>query len=364
MAAQTLDLQIPNIEKELNRPGAGKGAKACLFNLIIYGNEVRRVKYLEELVESILDKFPCRIIFIQGDKESPSSYFRVKASNVLSGQTSGSGVSCDQIVIEVSQDQLFRVPFLITPHLVPDLPVYLLWGQNPFEEREIFPHLQGYAKRVIFDSECADDLGLFCKEMQTNLEALKMDIMDINWALVSNWRDVLGEIFDAPDKLQHLYSCKSIIIQYNACKNNTAIHPEARALYLQGWLASAFQWQYKNTERFQDDAVISYLGPIHPVIVGLSPQHVPGLPLGAIISLEITTSDHQHYFVARKENLQQVDVHISSENTCELPFTLSLPNIHKGLSFMREIFFSSLGDHYRQTLKSISDINLQVFTEE
>lgn len=367
MAVQPPDLQIPNIEKELNSGGntskAGKGAKACLFNLIIYGHEERRIKYLEELVDSILDKFPCRIIFIQGDKESDSSYFRVKVSNVLSGQTSGEGVACDQIVIEASQDQLVRVPFLINAHMVPDLPVYLLWGQNPFEEREIFPHLQGYAKRVIFDSECADDLGLFCKEMQTNLEALKMEIMDINWALVSNWRDVLGEIFDAPDKLQHLYNCKSIIIQYNACKTKTALHPEARALYLQGWLASAFKWKYKDAERFHTDSVISYLGPNHPVIVGLSPQHDPQLPLGAILSLEIASSDYHHYFIARKDGLQQVDVHISSKETCELPFTLALPNIHKGLSFMREIFFSSLGDHYRETLKSISEINLEVFNE-
>jgi glucose-6-phosphate dehydrogenase assembly protein OpcA len=368
MAAESIDLQVPNIEKELNQGNggskAGKGAKACLFNLIIYGHEERRVKYLEELVESILDKFPCRIIFIQANKTSPTSYFRVKVSNVLSGQASGAGVSCDQIIIEASQDQLMRVPFLINAHMVPDLPVYLLWGQNPFEEREIFPHLQGYAKRVIFDSECADDLGMFCKEMQTNLEALKMDVMDINWALVSNWRDVLGEIFDSPEKLQHLQDCKSIIIQYNACKTKTALHPEARALYLQGWLASAFNWKYKHVERFQNDVVISYLGTKHPVIVGLSPQHIPTLPLGAVMSIEITTADHHHYFVARKDGLQQVDVHISSKDTCELPFTLALPNIHKGLSFMREIFFSSLGDHYRQTLKSISDINLNVFTEE
>lgn len=368
MAVQTTDLQIPNIEKELNRGDdaskAGKGAKACLFNLIIYGHEERRVKYLEELVESILDKFPCRIIFIQGNKESASSYFRVKVSRVLSGQTSGAGVACDQIVIEASQDQLVRVPFLINAHMVPDLPVYLLWGQNPFEEREIFPYLQGYAKRVIFDSECADDLGLFCKEMQTNLEALKMDVMDINWALVSNWRDVVGEVFDSPDKLQHLYDCKSMIIQYNSCKTDTALHPEARALYLQGWLAGSFNWQYKKIERFHDDVVISYLGPKHPVIVGLSPQHAPELPLGAIISLEITTTDHHHYLISRKNGLQQVDVHISSQDTCELPFALSLPNIHKGLSFMREIFFNTLGDHYRQTLKSISTINLQAFTEE
>lgn len=366
MSPQTIDIQIPNIEIELAHlrglPQKDNANRACLFTLIIYAHEPRRVKYLEELVDSILDKFPCRIIFIQGDKESVSSYFRVTVSNVMSRRSKAStaaSFSCDQILIEASYDQLFRTPFIVTPHIVPDLPVYLLWGQNPFEERDIFPYLQPHARRVIFDSECADDLRLFCKEMQVNLDMLKMEIMDINWALVSNWRDLLGEIFDAPEKIEHLKACKSIIINYNSYKTPTTEHPETRALYLQGWLASALHWKYQGIERFESNTVLSYFGAVHPVVIGLSPQEIPTLPPGAISSIEIKTSTHQTYLISRKDNLEQVTVHISSTDTCELPFTLYLPNIHKGLFFMKEIFFSGLGDHYRETLKAISKIDFK-----
>lgn len=356
------DIQIPDIEKELNKLWDLKKneleTKACLFTLIIYAHETRRVNYLQELVTTILDKFPCRIIFIQGEKESTSSYFRVKTSNVAAG---GFSIKCDQIVIEASHDQLFRVPFIVTPHIVPDLPVYLLWGQNPFEERDIFPNFQRYASRVIFDSECSDDLKLFCKEMMANLDTLKMDVMDINWALVSNWRDLLGEIFDTPEKIEHLKNCKSMIIQYNGCKTSTMQHPEIRALYFQGWLAGALKWKYQNIEHFQSNAVVSYFGPVHPVVVALSPKPVQGLPPGAITSIEITTTDDMTYFISRRDNLQQVIVHISSQNICELPFTLSLPNIHKGLSFMREIFFGGLGNNYKEMLKILTKLDFKFF---
>jgi hypothetical protein len=297
--------------------------------------------------------------------ESTSSYFRVNVSNVTSGhaqQSAGASVRCDQIVIEVSHDQLFRVPFLITPHIVQDLPVYLLWGQNPFEERDIFPYMQRYARRVIFDSECADDLKLFCNEMMTSMDTLKMDVMDINWALVSNWRDLLSELFDSPEKIEHLNAAKSIVINYNSYPNLTAEHPEIRALYLQGWLAGALKWKFQTIERFESSAVISYFGPFHPIIVALTPVENPGLPLGAIVSIEISTLNAHHYFISRSENLPQVVVHCSSENTCELPFTLSLPNIHKGLNFMKEIFFGRLGDHYKETLKVISKLDFKNFT--
>lgn len=363
LAMAVIDIQIPDIQNELDRlwdlPKKDKPLKACLFNLIIYANEPRRVNYLQELINSILDKFPCRIIFIQGNKESTSSYFRVNVSRVISGHPKAIG--CDQIVIEASNDQLFRAPFLVTPHIIPDLPVYLLWGQNPFEERDIFPYVQSYASRVVFDSECADDLGLFCKEMHTNLDILKTDIMDINWALVSNWRDLMGELFDSQEKLSHLKDCKSMIIQYNGCKTEIAHHPEIRALYLQGWLAGVLKWKYQNIERFETHSIISYFGSSHPVIIALSPQEIPGLPPGAINSIEITTSLDHHYLISRRDNLSQVVVYASSKDTCELPFTLSLPNIHKGLSFMREIFFAGLGDHYRETLKTISKLDFKNF---
>jgi glucose-6-phosphate dehydrogenase assembly protein OpcA len=362
MATQTIDIQIPDIEKELNRQWAvqkkEKDTKACLFTLIIYASSQKKIHYLQELINSILDKFPCRIIFIQAENESKTSYFRVNVSNIVSGQSS---VRCDQIVIEASQDQLFRVPFLVIPHIVSDLPVYLLWGQNPFEERDLFPYFQKYARRVIFDSECADDIKSFCDEMLANLGVIKMDVMDINWALVSNWRDLLAEIFDTPEKLEQLYACKSIIINYNDPKTPVSQHPEIRALYLQGWLASTLKWKYQNIERFENSLIISYVGKIHPVIVALTPQQNPTLPPGAILSIEMTTTTGYSYGIYRKDNLPQVVLHVSSKNSCELPFTLALPNVHKGLVFMREIFFESLGEHYKETLKNISQLDFKFF---
>lgn len=368
------DIQIPNIEQELNLlwnikkessiPQHAKPSKACLFTLILYAREERRANYLQELIDTILDKFPCRIIFIQGDKETATSYFHVKVSTVISGQSSGAkgaAVACDQILIEASQDQLFRAPYVVVPHIVPDLPVYLLWGQNPFEEKDIFPHLQPYASRVIFDSECADNLALFCEEMQASLDSLKMDIMDINWALASNWRDMLIQLFDTPEKFQQLNDCKSLIIQYNGKKTETMRHPEIRALYLQGWLACCLKWRYREAEKHEDSVVISYFGAIHPVVVALTAQDIPDQPPGAIMSIEIATATGHSYYASRKGNLPQVLIHASAKETCELPFTLPLPNVYRGLNFMREIFFSKLGEHYREMLTIISKLDFKIF---
>lgn len=364
MAEVTVDITIPNIEKELMLARAAavakdgnkmKSSKACLFTLVIYAHEERRVNYLQDLVGTILDKFPCRIIFIKANRSASKSYFHVSVSNVTSGQ-SASAVTCDQIIIETSYDQIFRVPFVVIPHIVPDLPLYLLWGQNPFEEKEIFPHLKPYASRVIFDSECADSILYFCKEMQHNLATLNMDIMDISWALTSNWRDLLIQLFDSPERVKDLNTIKSIIIKYNSHTAENTQHPEIRPLYLQAWLACCLGLRYTEMEYFDDCPIYTYLGPVHPSIVGLSPIVDKSLPPGAIIGIEIQITNGTSYILARRENLSQVVVHISTKETCQLPFTLPLPNVHRGLIFMREIFFSNLGERYKGMLKVLSDI--------
>lgn len=359
----TIDIQIPNIEKELTllwkASKEKKLMKASLFTLIIYANEPRRVQYLQDLVHTILEKFPCRIIFIQGE-ETDRQYFHVTVSTVVSGASGdpkNATVACDQITIASSKNQLFRVPFLVMPNLIPDLPIYLLWGQNPFEENDIFPHLQKFAARVIFDSECSDNLSLFCQEIKANLDVLAMDVMDINWALVSNWRDMLFQLFDTPEKIEELNEIKSIVINYHHDETATVHHPEIRAIYLQGWLAASLKWRYRATETFKNNLIISYFGPQTPVVIAIAPQKCDDLPPGGIASLEITLTNGNTYSISRKPNISQVVVHASSKDECKIPFTLPLPNIHRGMNFMKEIFFSKLGEQYQEMIDTISLID-------
>jgi hypothetical protein len=361
-----VDIQIPCIQKELDAIAKGilekKQVKASLFNLVIYAHEYahepKRIRYFQELVDTILGKFPCRILFINAC-ESDKEYFHVSVASVISGSGAAT-VACDQISIKASKNQLFRVPHIIIPYLLPDLPVFLLWAQSPFEEHIIFPSLQPYASRVIFDSGCSDNLTLFCKEMEMNLNKLKMEVMDINWALLSNWRDLLYKVFETKEKVEELAKCKSVIITYNDNKTEFVQHPEIRSIYLQGWLASRFKWRYRQIERFQDSAIISYFAESNPVVMALQPCTDPYQPSGSILSIEITLLTGRTYSIFRKSGLPQAVVHESSPDTCELPCTLPLPNVHKGVPFISEILYQNIGEHYLEMLHMISQIDCKI----
>lgn len=361
-----VDIQIPAIEKELSRllkQQERKRQRACLFTLIIYVHEERLVNYLQELVDTILAKFPCRIIFINSAQKNDSSYLHAHVFNVISGQNKGQEVplvSCDQINIDVSKDQLFRIPYVVFPHIVTDLPVYLLWGQNPFKEQEIFPHLQRFASRIIVDSECSSHLSLFCKEMEANLVHVKKDVMDINWALTSNWRDLLTQLFDTPEKIADLSKITKINIIYNDDNSQIRLQPEIRSIYLQGWLASQLKWKYNHISLQDKNTHLHYDNDQTKIQVSLIPQSTQEIASGSILSMELITTKGRSYSLTRRPHLSQILIHISCEETCELPFTLPLSNVHRGLAFMSEIFFSKLGSSYHDMLCMISQIDYQL----
>lgn len=369
----TLEIKIPDIEKEFARlrknAEESKQMIACLFTLVIFAHEPKRSASLKDLIDNIIAKFPCRLIFIEADLDSNKKYFDVQVSTVMSGYVqSKSTIACDQILIRTSKDQLFRVPYLIIPHLEPDLPVFLLWGQNPFEENEIFPMLRSYASRVIFDSECSDNLNLFCKEMLTGADSLGIDIMDINWALISNWRDMLQQLFSGPEMIKQLRECQSLVITYNDKQENGSAdgklgrlrYPEIRAIYLQGWLASCLGWQFRAIETDQSSTILTYFGQCSPVIVTISPQSNPKLPLGAITSIQLMTKDGTSFDIQRKEHLSQVLIHTSNKRECLLPYTLPLPSAHRGMNFMKEIFYNPSGESYQNMLSAISHIDFDL----
>lgn len=360
-AKESADIQVANIEEELSKfketNGGKSQIKACLFNLIAYAIDSTRANYIAELIHTIIEKFPCRIIFIKADAEASHDYLHTEVS-IVSSQQGKTVIACDQIAINVSKSQLHRVPFLILPHLVPDLPIYLLWGQNPIEENQILPKIQQYATRLIFDPECSENLQLFSKNLLEKIDSFhNLELMDINWALISNWREILAQIFNTPEKIYQLNASKSINIVYNDHKTEFLKHPEIRANYLQGWLATQFQWKFIKCSFANGKRIITYSNKdSQDITVTLCPKIHTDLPTGAIIEIEVATKDNHFCVISLMQKLSQVVVHASTLEKCELPFTLTLPNIHRGFSFMKEIFYYPMSNHYRQMLETISQI--------
>jgi glucose-6-phosphate dehydrogenase assembly protein OpcA len=217
--------------------------RACLFNLIVFNRYSPRTDYVRSIVQKVIDKFPCRVLFISEDPKADKAYLKTAVSVVVA-EGPESSVACDYIDIGVAGDDLKKAPFLLLPHLIPDLPVTLLWTEDPSVDHSLFEPLRQLANRIIFDSESANSLLDFSK-MVLSLNEKGYDVADLNWARTEGWRDLIGSLFNTPERLEGLQDLATLSIQYNARSTEFFCHLKIQAMYLLSWLFQRLHWNFK-----------------------------------------------------------------------------------------------------------------------
>lgn len=328
-----------------------EGSRACLFNLIVYTHEARRTAYFIAMIKMIRKQFPCRIIFITANTSAKNDEFKVSTS--LEENSEKSGGLCDQIFIEASGQYIQRIYFVLFPLFVPDLPIYLLWGEDPTKDYTILPHLENFATRLIFDAEATEDLQQFSRDMLNRMHSSSFQIVDMNWARIEGWREVLAQIFDSPERFDQLAKANSIEIFYNNTPSELFIHPDTQAVYLQAWLASRLKWQFLRVEKEDESLIIHYQSNTQPHSIRLTPAIDSKFESEDILGIEVL-GDKGYECHMKRIRSEQVKVQASNQSQCELPFLLLMPTLRSGRNFMQEIFFQKMSDHYESMLHLIS----------
>ncbi len=345
-----------NIENELERiwdslQGTNK-MRACLFNLIIYTKKNRREEYLHEVAQKLIQKFPSRIIFITVDEESKEQKLETSVS-VMTADEGECAIVCDLINIESSMSYHERIPFVILPHILPDLPVYLVYADDPTVEDPITYKLEKFATRIIFDSEASDNLPLFAQTVLKHREVSACDIADLNWARIEGWRELFAGTFHSPEELKQLRGAKAIHIHYNAEKTAASCHTQVPAIYLQGWLASQLDWKLEGVKREKDLLCFSYGN----VQVQLHPEKLSEVRPGRIISVEIETEEERIFKFHRDPKCpEHVTIEVSTKERCSLPIHSLFEKDTSGQSLVKEICHKGTSKHYLKLIEMLSTI--------
>lgn len=306
--------------------------KACLFTLILYTSTEERTLFFDKILKAIIQKYPCRVIFIKNLPDRANDFLEITV-NSLSSQDNAS-IVCDQIYLSCSLKQMERIPYLVIPHLVADLPIFLFWGDDPTVENSLLELLKRYVNRIIFDSDPIEDLHEFSHRMLHLWEKCPVEMHDLNWVRLSGWRTALRQTFDDQNSVLQLQNAETIVITY-AQKEEFVMHPLNQALFLKAWL-------------------ISRLGKETSKAVSLNLK-TNGKPekYDAILSIEIKGSQELYYLIKKIEDPSSIKIYISSAETCELPFTIAVHPFLESQYFLDEIFYHPVGTHYKEMLKEL-----------
>lgn len=347
---------VATIEAELTRiwdsfEGSNK-IRASLFNLIFYTKKTPREKYIRTISQKVIEKFPSRVIFITSDTESTTDYLQSKVS-VLT--PSAERAACDIIEIDVAGKLEDRVPFVILPHILPDLPIYVIWADE-ISDSPLFTELKQLATRMIFDSEGTSDLSRFAKNLLSLEEQYKFDIADLNWARTENWRNLLASTFYSQERLEELKLCTNIQIVYNVEQPPFPSQTYIQSLYLQGWIATQLKWKLKKMERENGKISLTYDRQGRTVEINLYPEQHKTLPGGAILSIDLHTEDQSHFSFGRSLDMPtRVNMRFSTLEKCDIPLQYLFAKEESGASLVKEICHKGTSTHFLGLLKGLNE---------
>jgi len=312
--------------------------RASLFNLLVTTPKDKRADYIRTITLKVLERFPSRVIFTTIDKNG-------SVLNAAVSLISNANIVCDFIELQVSKQAQSKIPFVILPHLLPDLPLYILWAEDPVQDNPISHQLEKWADRIIFDSEVTDNLPAFAK---TLLEHAKdCEIADLNWGRLESWRDLLSSTFYSQDRLETLKKAQKITITYNAYETPFFCHTKIQALYLQSWLATQLDWKLSKTSNdlFQYGSLT----------IELKAAKNQDLPPGTVISLDIFTSTDIHFAFSRDpKHPYQIRTIICDLEKCEIPTLFIFSKAKSGLSLVNEITHNGTSPHFLKVLEYLS----------
>lgn len=349
---QKNDIQIADIEKEIARlreARQGNGQMhACLFNLVVYSQDKSRAEFLKFTVKTIISKFPCRVMFLQREAQSKESFLSVNVANEVVNK-----IACDVITIEASQDLVDRMPFIVLPHFVADLPIFFLWDHDPTKQDPVLSELARLANRLIFTIDASVEHLKMVSQRILQIKASRpyLQITDINWAVINSWRTVLKELFDNPEDVERFKKANTLKIYYENTKTNKLNNPIQPAFYLVSWLASRFKHSLK-----QVSANEFIFGNKRAIFVG---QKYSDVPAGSILKAELSLENEFNYLFEPILSQSKIVVHFSTAKECSLPLTLPLPNLRGEFQLAKEILFSSISSQYTETIQTISEMEFK-----
>lgn len=350
-------IQLANIDEELKRlwdEEQGKNKiRACLFTFIVYAQKTKYASFDKDVIQSIISKFPCRIILIICDDEAKEDALRTSVSLEAPNQN----VFCETIQVEVAGALIQRVPFIVLPQILPDLPVFLFWMQDPSQEHTVLPALEPFASRILFDAQSTTNLTSFSRSVIALMDRFECQIGDLNWSALTGWRTLLAQTFEDPDLLDALIQSSFIQINYCGSHEKGFSFALLKAAYLQAWLAAQLGWTFKSLEQKEELICLHYSQRGREIAIHLIPIETAELPKGTIHSIEMESDAKQsHTVFTRHPSTKQVFIQYSDQECCHLPHALFLKGDQPGQAVIDEIFSLGSKEHYRAMLETFSQI--------
>jgi glucose-6-phosphate dehydrogenase assembly protein OpcA len=229
--------------------------RACVANLVVYNPAGESAGEISPIIAEVTNEHPSRVIVLlpEPDSSQPSLDAMVTAQ-CHPADRGRKQICCEQIVIQAAGEEVGRLPSLVRPLVIPDLPVFLWWRDRPDFQNDLFTEFIRGSDRVILDSTdlAAAEEGLRTLAALMDETAQTTAFSDLSWCRLTPWRVLVAGFFDVPKCRPYLSRLDRVQIESvggGSAKGSIPVH----GLLLAAWLASRLHWKATTRPHWIDE---------------------------------------------------------------------------------------------------------------
>jgi glucose-6-phosphate dehydrogenase assembly protein OpcA len=191
----------------------------------------------DEVVHRLADNHPARVILVIADRDAKPDGIAADLALECNAIGGADQICAESVRLVVHGTPALHLTSVVTPLLLPDVPVVLwLTGAPPLEQA-----LHGEAievcERIVIDSDAyPDPLDALRAIDDAERRHGRIPVGDLAWARLLPWRELLAASFDGRDMQPFLHGVRHVVVE------SCGTRPSSEAWLLAGWLASRLDW--------------------------------------------------------------------------------------------------------------------------
>jgi glucose-6-phosphate dehydrogenase assembly protein OpcA len=246
---------VAEIERELSRiwsSTAGMAARAdgaegrlaartSVLNLVVVASSREVGERSAATLAMSTGRHPSRtLVLVSGDPDGPSWLSAEIRAYCMVPRSDAPETCAEQVYITLGGEAGRRLPAIVAPLLVHDLPVTVWWPGNPPLASPVARSLIALADRLVVDGSRWGGDGLARLVAFSALAGPGLALSDFAFMRQARWREALASTFDRPGLLPYLRSVRQVSVTYSTRGGAEAEATTnlVKPIYQVAWLAS------------------------------------------------------------------------------------------------------------------------------
>ena len=234
-----LSAELSELHREMLRTGHDevRPVRTAVLTLIAVCIDEPSMDVAADVVRRIASNHPSRAILVVADRNGTPDGVDADLSLECSAMGNAEQICAESVRLTVRGQPALHLTSVITPLLLPDVPVALWLVGAPPLEQALHAEVLSVCERILLDSDAyPDPLGTMRSLAAAHREHGHLPVGDLAWERLLPWREVLAQSFDGRDMLPFLRGVRRLDVECAGTR------PSAEAWLVAGWLASRLHW--------------------------------------------------------------------------------------------------------------------------